>query len=162
MLSLFAGISHSEICALKWQDVSVDGKTLNISKTYLRRQTHEEDSVTALGESVPKGPNGVRSVLVPEWLAEMLSPLKEVYDGEAYLLTGTTEPVGPSTFCSRYYPRFLEWAGVPQYSFSALRNTFVRMSFENGMDIRKITLLTGGSDINRTIKKYFEINTNNG
>lgn len=154
MLCLFAGIGQSEICALRWKDIDTGNGTVAISRTYLRRFTPKEDSVTALKESVPKGQNGIRIVPIPQWLSGMLAPLKPFYKDDDHVLTGNSEPVGPATFCYNYLPRFLDWAGVEQRPFPALRNTFVRMCFENGTDVGSISRLLGCTE-KKTMSRYF-------
>lgn len=156
MLCLFAGLSQSEICGLQWQDIDTDNKTVQINRIYLRKYTGENNAFTALTTGSPRGMNGKRTVPIPEWLAEMLTPLKRFYEGEVQVLTGEKKPVGPATFCYNYYPRFLDWAGVQQKPFTALRNTFVRMCFDRGIDVKRITLMLGGTNLDTTIKKYFE------
>ena len=157
MLCLFAGLGQSEICALRWADVELDKKLVKISKTFLRRFTYEEAAITALKEAAPYRKNAVRDVSIPAWLAGILSALKPFYKDEDYVLTGEAEPIGSGAFCYNHYPRFLEWAGVPLRPFTALRNTFVRMCFEGGMDIKEITKVIGNATENTTIRRYFTI-----
>ena len=80
-----------------------------------------------------------------------------MYDEEDHVYTGNKKALLPVGFVGSFYPKFLDWSGVDRRSFTALKNTFVKLCFDSGTDIETISRLIGDSDKKFTIKRYFEI-----
>lgn len=99
LLCLFTGIRVGEVCALRWEDISLSEKTLRIHQTMQRIQTDEEDGENA-GEgnprtkvivSTPKSKCSIRTIPLPDELVQILySVVPKSTDAEPPLEGGDT------------------------------------------------------------------------
>ena len=63
----------------------------------------------------------------------------EAYRNEGYVVTNELGgPIEPRTFRD-YYVRMLKDAGLPHFTFHALRHTFATRAIEQGMDIKALS-----------------------
>lgn len=63
------------------------------------------------------------------------------------------EPVNFVNFC---YAGFLDKAGVKFRSFTATRNTYIKVSIENGMSPEELSRLLGEPSEEYTRNKYYD------
>ena len=158
MLCLYAGLSHSELSGLQWGDINIESKIVQIRRIYYRRFVSDKAGATELVVGPPKNRRAIRDIPIPEWLADKLAPIKQVYDDSDYVFTGNKNIMHAISFGSRSFPRFLEWVGLKgTHSFEALKNTYVKSCFDSGMSVERISLLIGDSDMKFTINRHFEI-----
>ena len=94
LVCMYTGLRIGEICSLKWLDISLDEKTLTVSRTIQRMQTFDDDclSRTKVLITDPKSACSLRTVPLPDCLIDKLRQLCSICPN-AYLLTGETERV---------------------------------------------------------------------
>lgn len=153
LLSLYTGLRIGELCALKWSDVDLSERTINISGTVERIKNTDptKSARTKLVISEPKTETSRRTIPLPIALSDHLKKHKS--DDELYLLNGTDKPTEPHTFYIRY-KRYLKRHGLGDYTFHALRHTFATDCVEQGFDTKSLAEILGHNNISTTLCRY--------
>lgn len=73
LLCLFTGIRIGEVCALRWEDISIQEKTIHIHQTMQRIQSRNENKKTKVIISTPKSQCSVRIIPLPDNLVEIIA-----------------------------------------------------------------------------------------
>ena len=71
-LALFMGLRIGELCALKWQDIDLEKRTLTVSKTLQRIKRYDGESKTGIIISEPKSRGSNRVIPIPECIIELM------------------------------------------------------------------------------------------
>lgn len=149
LICLYMGLRLGEICALKWEDIDFQRKTIHINRTVQRIQVGQEDRKTILYEGPPKTLCSVREIPIPEFLFPLLLSCKD--DG-VYVLNKFS-PMEPRTYQYKFYS-YLNKAYIKKSHFHALRHTFVTNCISNGADAKSVSEMLGHSNVNITLNKY--------
>ena len=151
LICLYTGIRIGELCALKWENISLAENLLHISHTLQRvRNTEDDGPKTKIVFTPPKSICSVRDIPLPEILR---SYLVTDSDGEAYFLTGTEKFVEPRVMQNRF-KKILKDAGIEDANFHTLRHTFATNCVEVGFDIKCLSEILGHSSVNITLNRY--------
>lgn len=172
-LTLATGMRKGEICGLEWRDIDFNRSQLVVHRTYSRLNKLDlpedyEGNTTELVTQIPKTENSIRMIpLQPFLLSElqqwrMLQAQDQSAAGGQYQMTGRilTNPLGecvePRTL-SDYYHQMLEMAGLPKFTFHALRHTFATRAVEQGMDMKTISAILGHASVSFTMDTYAHV-----
>lgn len=152
LICLFTGLRVGEICALRWEDISLIEKLIYIQRTVQRIQiSGNDDKKTTIVVSKPKSCSSIRKIPLPDSLAEMISKLQSEKKG--YFLTGSRQPLEPRTM-QNHFKRVLEKSGVPPANFHSLRHTFATRCIELGFDVKSLSEILGHANVNITLNRY--------
>lgn len=164
LLPLYAGLSLSEICGLKWEDVNLETGRIHVHRNLMRiqRGTKDTDSSTATVMSECElSVNECREFVMPGKLNILLKTVagkrnisQERYVAELYKKTGRrtpgsnieedTNPVPPDGRTLQYRLKAVgRQADIPGLTFQVLRDTFVVMCLQAGGDIYSIAYVLG-------------------
>ena len=149
LICLYMGLRLGEICALKWEDIDFQRKTIHINRTVQRIQVGQEDRKTILYEGPPKTLCSVREIPIPEFLFPFLLSCKD--DG-VYVLNKFS-PMEPRTYQYKFYS-YLDKAYIKKSHFHALSHTFATKCISNGADVKSVSEMHGHSNVNITLNKY--------
>lgn len=154
LFCMHTGLRIGELCALRWEDIDLENRTVTVSRTMQRiyRRDEEGQGHTKILITTPKTRNSVR--IVP--LASLLIPVlrrMDPGDAAAYLLTGTQRHTEPRTYRD-YYNRLLGRLELPHVNFHGLRHTFATRLIENGADYKTVSELLGHASVNITLNLY--------
>lgn len=150
-----AGLRRGELLALRWQDVDLENAVLHVRNNLV--QTKQ-----GLILQPPKSEKSVRSIAMPEVLAQVLRRHKEAMAEE-----GNYSPERP-VFCTRkgtwLLPRNLnrkfyqlcKRAGISA-NLHALRHTFATRLLEHGVDLKVVQEILGHSQIAITADTYAHV-----
>ena len=156
-MSLYAGLRIGEICALKWENVSLDDRTINIKHTVSRIMNNDNSKQkTKLVLSNPKTDASRRSIPINSILLEFLIKFKKMSVSN-YVISLNETFVSPRTFEYRYqyrYQKLLAEYNISPINFHALRHTFATRCVEAGVDIKTLSELLGHSNVNFTLNTY--------
>lgn len=154
LMSLYTGMRLGEICALRWKDINMKKKVINVNKTMVRIQDIENTSnqKTKVIIDNPKTEYSKREIPINRFL---YSVLKEFYsqNGNEYFLTGTEKYIEPRVYYSKY-KKIIEKIGIENYGFHTLRHTFATRCIEIGMDPKTLSEILGHSDVKVTLSLY--------
>ena len=155
LICLYTGIRIGEICALKFDDISMIDKTVHIRKTMQRVQNFAplKETKTDVIVSTPKSKSSVRDIPMPEFLIAAITK-NNMYVPKAYLLTGELHNfVEPRTLENRF-KRCICSCGIADVSFHTLRHTFATRCVELGFETKSLSEILGHSSVNITLNRY--------
>jgi len=172
-LVLSTGLRLGELVGLKWEDIDFRTNMLYVRRTLGRLQiTNLPENYsgprTEIVMQEPKTENSVRSIPLLSQLVQDLQVWRrtqmsdQLAAGEQYRDTGmlVTNPLGgyiePRTF-SDYYNQMLDMAGLPHFTFHALRHTFASRAMEQGMDEKTLSVLLGHYSVSFTLDTYAHV-----
>lgn len=154
LLSLHMGLRIGEICALKWDQISLDARTINIVSTMQRIQNPSGMTPkTQIEITEPKSKSSVRTIPISDSLLPLIQKFAP-HDPDCYVMTGSA--------CHYIEPRNLEYAfqkylkqcHLPKIHFHALRHTFATRCIEQNFDIKSLCEILGHSSIKITMDCY--------
>lgn len=152
ILCINCGLRIGELCALKWSDINIKKKMVNISKTIQRISYSQGTEKTHLAITTPKTQTSIREIPLAERLCELIEKMPDI-DPDGFVLTNTEAPLEPRTY-RKYYERFISRNHLPKRNFHCLRHTFATRCIENGADCKTVSELLGHSTINTTMNMY--------
>lgn len=85
VLALNAGLRIGEVCALKWEDIDLDGRNIFIRKTLQRIYNGNESKVII---DSPKTQSSIRAIPMTDKIYKLLQPIKKNHKKEEFFLTG--------------------------------------------------------------------------
>lgn len=154
LLCLFTGIRIGELCALKWEDISITEKTLYIHRTMQRIQTNDKMNgpKTKILISTPKSSCSIRTIPLPDCIIGDLA--RCVNSPTAFFLTGRENYfIEPRTMQNRF-KRILHSCNIYPANFHSLRHTFATRCIEVGFDIKSLSEILGHANVNITLNRY--------
>lgn len=149
LICLYTGLRLGEICALKWEDIDFQCRTIHFNRTVQRIRSEQGDKKTMLHEGPPKTPCSIREIPIPEFLCPFLLEYKD--DG-IYVLNKVS-PMEPRTYQYKFHS-YLSKALVQKSHFHTLRHTFATNCISNGADVKSVSEILGHSNVNITLNKY--------
>lgn len=153
LICLFTGIRIGELCALTWNNVSLDTRKLSINRTMQRLQNLDKDAPakTYISIDEPKSKCSIRTIPIPE---NIINDLSHAYVRDAFVLTGSRiSYVEPRTMENRF-KSILDKCGIEDANFHALRHSFATRCVEVGFDIKSLSEILGHANVNITLNRY--------
>ena len=153
LLCLATGLRIGEICALKWDDISLSDQELHVKRTMQRLQNLAEniEAKTCIEIGEPKSKCSIRSIPLPNSIVNLL---RTSYTKGTYILTGQTSYfIEPRTMENRF-KKILKICGIEKASFHTLRHTFATRCIEFGFDIKSLSEILGHASVNITLNRY--------
>ncbi len=148
-LCLFTGLRLGELCALKWDDIDRDGRTLFVKRTVQRTYVERGGSKTALLETSPKSSRSKREIPLPDVIIALLMDYR---NGKEYIFGGSG-PLDPRNM-QNHYKRIVREAGIPYKNFHTLRHTYATNCIEGGTDVKSLSEMLGHSNVKITLNCY--------
>lgn len=153
LVCLFTGIRLGEICALKWEDISIAEKTIHIHQTMQRIQIQGSiEKKTKVIITTPKSNCSIRTIPLPDDLVLVILHCQVKKHG--YFLTGSdTKYIEPRTM-QNYFKRTLDICSIKNANYHSLRHTFATRCIEVGFDVKSLSELLGHANVNITMNRY--------
>lgn len=155
LISLYTGIRIGELCALKFEDISIENKLIHISKTLqrLQRLSNDDASKTEIVITSPKSNNSIRDIPIPDFIIKLIID-NNFYESNAYILTGKTDKyIEPRTLENKF-KKISRECKIESYTFHTLRHTFATNCIEVGVDPKTLSEILGHSNVNITLNRY--------
>ena len=139
---LLSGIRIGELCALRWDNVNLQEKTIRISATLqrLRCMEGENKNRTHIVIGAPKSATSIRTIPLTDHAAELCRKFA-VYNGNAYILTGTEKYMEPRMLQYRI-EKYTKECGLKGVHAHTLRHTFATRAVEVGFEIKSLSEIT--------------------
>lgn len=157
LLCLYTGLRIGELCALRWNDVDCENKTLSINKTALRLSDHPEapKQKTKIYITSPKTAASERIIPIPRKILDLLKLRKSAVDlrDNPYFLTNSSKLIEPRNYYRRY-KEYLKECHLPDFTFHVLRHTFATHCIEIGIDPKVLSEILGHSSVKITLDLY--------
>ncbi len=152
LLCLSTGIRLGELCALTWDDISLEEKKLYVRRTLQRiRRFAGDGAKTKIVVTPPKSDCSIRTIPLPDKLCSALAP---TWQPGAFFLTGDTEKFVEPRTMQNHFKAVLATIGIADANFHALRHTFATQCVEADFDVKCLSELLGHSDVSITLNRY--------
>ncbi len=154
LLALLTGMRLGELCALRWDHVSVQERTVRISETMQRLKSMDKDSgaKTRLRVGNPKSNTSRRVIPMSDSVAGLCGKMPQ-YRPNVYILTGTTEPMEPRALQYRL-EKYTRECGIEKVHFHTLRHSFATRCVEAGFELKSLSEILGHANISITLELY--------
>lgn len=154
LLSLYTGIRIGELCALKYEDIDIEGSNLYIRKTMQRVQIENMDHKTEVIISEPKSKKSMRFIPIPHDLTEIIKDTYNGFNGNDYILTGKSDRYIEPRALEYRFRKYTQECELDNVNFHALRHTFATRCVEAGFDIKTLSEILGHVNVNITLNRY--------
>ncbi len=153
LISLFTGIRVGELCALKWEDISLPDKTIYIHHTMQRIQTdNDKRCKTKITITTPKSLRSVRTIPLPDELIQIITNFQN--SPQSFFLTGRDNKwIEPRTM-QNHLKKLLKINSIEKINYHCLRHTFATRCVELGFDIKSLSEILGHANVNITMNRY--------
>lgn len=154
LLCLFTGIRLGELCALKWEDISITERLISIKRTMQRVQisNSDKDVKTQIIITSPKSSTSNRVIPLTDELLDILQFIPPKHEG--FFLSGNNIKYIEPRNMERYFHSVLEVCGIENASFHVLRHTFATRCVELGVDVKSLSEILGHASISITMNRY--------
>ena len=154
LLALFTGIRIGELCALQWQNVSVEDRTIRIDATMQRLRDADMTGGmrTRVVIGAPKSDTSIRTIPITDLTAELCRKMNP-HRSAAYVLTGTEKYMEPRTLQYRM-KKYVKECGMEGVHFHTLRHTFATRAVEVGFEIKSLSEVLGHANTTITLNRY--------
>ncbi|MDK0902763.1 tyrosine-type recombinase/integrase [Clostridium perfringens] len=155
------GLRGGEVCALTWNDINFDSKTLSVNHTLVEKGRGQVELGT------PKTASSYRTISIGDTLVKILKDHKrnqkenklkygEFYTNSNFICTKENGQL-LNTSSLKYLSRIVNYElGIP-FNFHALRHTHATMLLEGGANIKDIQKRLGHSRLSTTMDTYSHV-----
>lgn len=154
LLALLTGMRIGEICALKWNNISIrDGKILvRFTMQRIPTENNTNGCRTQIIITTPKTEKSLRTIPMSELVISLCRKM-ECKNPEAYVLTGNEHYMEPRAlqYRLRRYTADCQLEGV---HFHTLRHTFATRCMEVGMETKILSDILGHANVSITLDRY--------
>lgn len=153
LLSMSTGLRIGEICALKWNCISLEESTLYVCQTMQRlHQIEDANNRTRIVITSPKSETSKRLIPLPESIYIICKKMVPE-DRDTYVLTGTAKYMEPRTLQYRL-KKYADDCNIDNLHFHALRHTFATRCVEVGFEIKSLSEILGHATTTMTLDQY--------
>lgn len=155
LLALLTGLRIGEVCALKWENISTQNRTILVKQTMQRMKNTDSTGKhkTRIVLSTPKSNTSARVIPLSNYTAGLCERW-QVRDPEAYILTGEAEKyLEPRTLQNRM-KRYTKDCGLEGVHFHTLRHSFATRCVEVGFELKSLSEILGHSSTKITLECY--------
>ena len=153
LISLFTGIRLGELCALRWEDISLNEKTIYIHQTMQRIQdksgAHKKTKVIV---TTPKSSCSIRIIPIPDNLITIIQQI--LTQKEGYFLTGSKEKFIEPRTMQNHFKKVLKESSLQYVNYHCLRHTFATRCIEFGFDVKSLSEILGHVSVTITMNRY--------
>ncbi|MEG2493152.1 MAG: tyrosine-type recombinase/integrase [Rikenellaceae bacterium] len=157
LLALCTGMRIGEVCALKWEDVDFNQKTITVKYTVGRVYNCESKSTEKINSS-PKTSNSYREIPISKQLLRSLKIVKKS-SLSSFVVGNLTNSKEPRSYRD-YFTRLLKRLNIPPIVFHGLRHTFATRCIESQCDYKTVSVILGHSNVATTLNLYVHPNLN--
>ncbi len=149
LTALGTGLRQGELLALKWENINLEDKYLQVKETLKKVYVFDSDGNKQLETLIqkPKTNNSIRTVDLPDKIIDILSKIPH---NSEFVFTDTDgKPYSAKTVFGNW-KKILKDNNIPHKKFHSLRHTYATMLLTKGVDLKTVQDLMGHSDITIT------------
>ena len=154
LLALFTGLRIGELCALRWENVSLTEETICVRATVQRLQERDrtQERRTKIVFGSPKSDTSFRTIPLTDAAAALCRHMNP-QNPHAFILTGTETFMEPRTLQYRIknYMKACRLEGVHCHT---LRHTFATRAVEVGFELKSLSEILGHATPAITLNRY--------
>ena len=155
LLTLLTGMRIGEICALRWENISLKDGIIKINSTMqrLRDFNVNRTTKTKIIISDPKSDTSARIIPLSEFAINLCKKFVPS-SPTAFVLSGSSsEFIEPRTLQYKM-ERYTKDCGLEDVHFHTLRHTFATRCVEGGFEIKSLSEILGHSSPQITLERY--------
>lgn len=155
LLALLTGMRIGEVCALRWENISLTEQTIKVRSTMQRLRDFDDTNAnrTKIVISDPKSETSVRVIPLTEYAAR-LCKTQQCGKRDAFVLTGESgRYIEPRTLQYRL-EHYTADCGLEGVHFHTLRHTFATRCVEVDFEIKSLSEILGHSSPRITLERY--------
>ena len=150
LLALLTGMRIGELCALRWENISMENRTIFVRSTMQRLQCQDTEQKTRVIITSPKSEKSVRLIPMTELAFRIC---QQIWTEEGFFLTGTEKYLEPR--CMQYRMAYVaKECGLEGVHFHTLRHTFATRCVEVGFELKSLSEVMGHSATTVTLERY--------
>lgn len=151
-LELTTGLQLGEICALSWDDLDIENKTITVNKNVQRVN----------GEIVintQKTKSSIRTIKLCDECVNLLVALRKRQPSDAKYMfpSSLTGEMNETAVVTRKLHRIQDRAVLPRIRFHDLRHSFATLSLEQSVDIKTVSHMLGHTYAGFTMNTYMHL-----
>ncbi len=160
LLTICSGMRIGEVCALQWEDIDLENKTIHVCKTLERVYVPGDDGTfsnakTYIEIGTPKTSKSDRYIPILKNILPMVKKFAAVCKPNYYVCTCTERYTEPRTLRNYYEKFILEKVKLDHcIKYHGLRHTFATTLIENKVDVKTVSTILGHSDVGTTLNIY--------
>ena len=154
LLALFTGLRIGELCALRWESISLQSRTIRVAATMQRLRDEEctAGRKTKVLIGSPKSDTSIRTIPLTENAARLCGRY-DPHCPAAFLLTGTEQFMEPRQL-QRRLGKYTTACGLDGVHFHTIRHTFATRCVEAGFEIKSLSEILGHANTTITLDRY--------
>ncbi len=154
LLALLTGMRIGELCALRWENVSLRDKTLKVDSTMqrIRDLEHTGQGKTKVVIGSPKSDTSARIIPLTDSAARLCGQF-DPHCPTAFILTGTQQFMEPRQVQKRL-AKYTEKCGLDGVHFHTIRHTFATRCVEVGFELKSLSEILGHANTTITLNRY--------
>lgn len=154
LLALLTGLRIGELCAMRWENVSLRNQTIHVGATMQRLRDPDctGDGKTRVVIGSPKSDTSIRTIPLTD-SAAALCRRYDPHHPAAYLLTGTEQFMEPRVVQLRL-AKYAKECGLDGVHFHTIRHTFAARCVEAGFELKSLSEILGHANTSITINCY--------
>lgn len=155
LLALLTGMRIGEVCALRWENVSLEQKTVTVRATMqrLRNLTPDSGQKTKLLITDPKSNHSARVIPLTDYAVGLCRHYWCDNPG-AFVLTGEENRCIEPRLMQYRLERITKQCGLEGVHFHTLRHTFATRCVEVDFEIKSLSEILGHSSPKITLERY--------
>ena len=169
-LGIYAGLRRGEVCALRWDDLDLDGCTITVQSaigrgrggTYVKNAKTDHARTVAIDRDLVEVLRRRRTVMHAEWEASHKAlhlPAVEADFNKLYVVGRCDGSYADPTALGEQWHSMASKAGLVgsqgrKCGLHDLRHTYVTLGIANGADVRSMADQAGHADVTLTLNTY--------
>ena len=154
LLTMLTGLRIGELCALRWENISLRNKTIHVDATMQRLRdvdcTGEGKTKVLIGR--PKSDTSIRTIPLTDSAAKLCRRF-DPHRPAAFVLTGTERFMEPRLAQARL-TKYTKECGLEGVHFHTIRHTFATRCVEAGFEIKSLSEILGHANTSITMDRY--------
>lgn len=151
-LALMTGMRIGEICALRWEDISLADRMISVRSTMQRIKNLDGTSKTKVVIGSPKSAKSMRTIPLTDTVAALCTQICPD-NHTAYLLTGTNDYMEPRRL-QYQMAKYAAACNLEGVHFHTLRHSFATRCVEVGFEIKCLSEILGHASTSVTLERY--------
>ena len=152
LIALNTGLRVGEVCSLRWKDIDLKRRMINVSGTVHRVKCTDCSSKTKLELHSPKTVSSKREVPISGFLCSILA--KYTAEDEVFVISCSAEKIPEPRSIQRHFSKFCNSTFGEKISFHCLRHTFATLAISKGVDVKTVSEILGHASIVTTMNIY--------
>lgn len=154
LLALMTGMRIGEICALRWQNISLLNQTVQVGATMQRLQlANPSVQKTSVTIDDPKSLTSKRTIPLMPQTVELCQKMGK-HPPLAFVLTGQVGHFMEPRSLQYRFKKYTQECGLFDVNFHALRHTFATRCVEVDFEIKSLSEILGHASVQVTLDRY--------